>query len=112
MVTNSVKEVFNMSSGGRMSASGMAPGNGISGSVKGRKLGYPGEGKPYMQALTKNAPHCPLHHQVTCAEGKSIGNKGQGWKMDGRSSTKPSGFSINAFVKPSNYKDPQRARKK
>lgn len=99
-----------MSSKGKMSASGFAPGNGISGKVSGRKLGYPGEGKPYMQALTSKPVHCPVHKQDVCAEGKSMGNKGQAWKMDGRSSTKPAGPSIPAFVKPKGYVDPQRAR--
>jgi len=96
--------------GGVLASGSGTGGGGISGSVKGRKLGYPGEGKPYMQALTKNAgaQYCPLQHQVVCSGGKGMGNKGPAWKMDGRSSKKPSGPSIRAVVKPSNYKDHQR----
>jgi len=94
---------------GKMAASGVVPGGGISGKVSGRPLGKPGEGKPYVSALTKGtAPHCPIHKQAVCANGRGMGSSGQAWKMDGRSSTKPSGPSINAFVKPSNYRDPQR----
>lgn len=96
--------------GGVLASGSGTGGGGISGSVKGRKLGYPGEGKPYMQALTSKAgaQYCPIHKQDVCANGRGMGNKGQAWKMDGRSSKKPSGPSIQAMIKPSNYKDRQR----
>lgn len=58
-------------------------GGGIPGTIKGRSLSTPGEGKPYMAALTKGkAPHCPLHKQVCCANGERSVSKniGIGWK--------------------------------
>ena len=89
---------------GKMSASGVTPGGGIKGSISGRKLGYPGEGKPYMSALTKGtAPHCPIHKQDVCANGRGMGNKGAGWKPNQKSGTVPKNV-FPAFVKPSNYK--------
>lgn len=62
-------------------------GGGIQGTVPKRGLSTPGEGKPYMSALTKGkAPHCPLHKQVCCANGERSVSKniGIGWKAGGR----------------------------
>lgn len=103
-----------MANKGKMSASGVAPGGGIKGSVGSRKLGNPGEGKPYMSALTKSAGqgYCALHHQVTCSGGyESVkSNKGQGWKPNQKSGTVPKNV-FPAFVKPSNYKRRQNNQK-
>ena len=92
---------------GRMSAAGFAPGGGIPGKVGSRKLGNPGEGKPYMSAMTKSAGqgYCALHHQATCSGGypSVSSNKGQGWKPNQKSGTVPKNV-FPAFVQPSNYK--------
>ena len=96
-----------MANKGSITASGTASGGGISGKVSGRPLGKSGE-KTYMSAT--GTPKNYMNHQVTCSGGclSVKSNKGQAWKMDGRSSKKPGGPSIRAFMNPSNYKDRQR----
>lgn len=95
----------------RIGANGEGAGNKTLGTIKGRKLGYPGEGKPYMQALTNKPQHCPVHKQEVCAVGRGMGNKGNGWKINGNEA-KVSGPAIATFMKPVNHKDPQRAKKR
>ena len=53
-----------MANKGKMSAAGIAPGNGISGKVTANI------GKRYMAAIGKPDKNAVLHHQVTCANGK------------------------------------------
>lgn len=94
----------------RITANGESAGSKGLGTVKGRKLGYPGEGKPYMTAFVKPQQAHQLHHQVTCANGRGMGSSGNGWKINGNEA-KVSGPAISTFMKPVNYKDSQRVRK-
>lgn len=94
----------------RITANGESAGSKSLGTVKGRKLGYPGEGKPYMSALSNKVQHCPIHKQEVCSGGRGMGNSGNGWKINGNEA-KVSGPAISTFMKPVNYKDSQRVRK-
>ena len=91
-----------MANKGSISASGFAPGGGISGKVSGRPLGRPGE-KTYMSAI--GAPKNYMNHQVTCSGGypSVSSNKGQTWKPNQKSGIVPKNV-FPATVRPNNYK--------
>ena len=99
-----------MGTGTRTTANGMSAGSKSLGTVKGRPLGRPGEGAPYIGAYVKAKSSDCLHHQVTCAGGRGMGNKGNGWKINGNEA-RVSGPPIATYMKAVNYKDPQRAKK-
>lgn len=94
----------------RIGANGEGAGNKTLGKVPSRPLGRITE-QVAMPAMTSKPQHCPLHKQVCCANGRGMGNKGNGWKINGNEA-KVSGPAISTFMKPSNYRDPQRAKKR
>lgn len=94
----------------RIGANGESVGNKSLGKVPSRPLGRITE-QVAMQAMTSKPQHCPLHKQVCCANGRGMGNKGNGWKINGNEA-KVSGPAISTFMRPSNYRDPQRAKKR
>lgn len=99
-----------MSKGKAVTAAGETSSGKTLGKVPSRPLGRITE-QVAMQAMTSKPQHCPLHKQVCCANGRGMGNQGNGWKINGNEA-KVSGPPMPTFVKPSNYKDPQRAKRR
>lgn len=93
----------------RIGANGEGASNKTLGKVPSRPLGRITE-QVAMPAITKATNFSNLHHQATCAVGKGMGNRGNGWKINGNEA-KVSGPAISTFMKPFNYRDPQRAKK-
>lgn len=93
----------------RIGANGEGAGNKTLGKVPSRPLGRITE-TVAMPAMIKAQQSHQLHHQVTCSQGRGMGNKGNGWKINGNEA-KVSGPAIQTFMRPSNYRDPQRAKK-
>ena len=94
----------------RIGANGESVGNKSLGKVPSRPLGRITEQVAMPAFLKAKGTDC-LHHQVTCAQGRGMGNKGNGWRINGNEA-KVSGPAIATFMKPSNYKDHQRAKRK
>ena len=99
-----------MSKGKAVTAAGETSSGKTLGKVPSRPLGRITEQVAMPAMMKAKATDC-LHHQVTCAQGRGMGNKGNGWKINGNEA-KVSGPPMPTFVKPSNYKDPQRAKRR
>jgi len=94
----------------RIGANGEGAGNKTIGKVPNRPLGRITE-QVAMPAIMKPKATDSLHHQATCAVGRGMGSGGNGWKINGNEA-RVSGPAISTFMKPSNYRDPQRAKKR
>lgn len=94
----------------RIGANGEGAGNKTLGKVPSRPLGRITE-QVAMPAFMKANNFSNLHHQATCAVGRGMGSRGNGWKINGNEA-KVSGPAISTFMKPANYRDPQRAKKR
>lgn len=94
----------------RMTDNGGGAGNKTLGKVPSRPLGRITETVAMPAFMKAKAADC-LHHQATCAQGRGMGTRGNGWKINGNEA-RVSGPPIATFMKAVNYKDPQRAKKR
>ena len=99
-----------MSKGKSVTAAGETSSGKTLGKVPSRPLGRITEQVAMPAFMKAKATDC-LHHQATCAQGRGMGTRGNGWKINGNEA-RVSGPPMPTFMKAVNYKDPQRAKKR